>query len=133
MSCYVQAQIAMNSDPLDELLHSYSKQSLPTAAERLSSDVWQTIRLRRQKPFWSRLLPILNWHEVFAEPRLVVSALAVALAVGVVPAMLARHAGHSRLARESLHFEIFSVATPAILDKLSMAPAPTPRSQTIEP
>ncbi|HVU15458.1 MAG TPA: hypothetical protein VHD32_00925 [Candidatus Didemnitutus sp.] len=118
----------MNSDPLDELLRSYSKQPLPSPAERLTPDVWKTIQLRRKQTFWSRMLPILDWREVFGEPRIVVAALAVALLVGTLPAMLAGRVANPRLARESLHFEVFSALRPSLIDRLAATPAAAPTS-----
>lgn len=113
----------MNSDPLDELLRSYSQQPSPAPAERLSSDVWRAIKLSRRQPFWSRMLPILSWRDVFAEPRLVAAALAVAFLVGMLPAALIGREASPRLARESLHFEVFSVVGPAIVEQLAAKPA----------
>jgi hypothetical protein len=113
----------MKSDPLDELLRSYARRPVPLFSEPLSSDVWQVIHRRRLRPFWSRLLPILDWREVSAEPHLVAAAIAVALAAGVLPAMLTARERIPRLARESLHFEVFSAAAPAILYQLPVPPA----------
>lgn len=112
----------MNSDPLDELLRSYSQQPSPAPAERLSSDVWKSIQLRRKQSFWSRMLPILDWRELFTEPRFVVAALAVAILVGTFPAMMMGRSPSPRLARESLHFEVFSTVGPAIIDRLASKP-----------
>jgi hypothetical protein len=112
----------MNSDPLDPLLHAYARRSLPAASEQLVHDVRRTIQLRRTQPFWARLFPILDWRDLFGEPRLIVSALAVALAVGVLPAVLAGRQPDPRLARESLHFEVFSPVAPAIFNHLADQP-----------
>jgi|SRR5665213_388233 len=113
----------MKPDPLDDLLRSYARQPQPSPSDRLPTDVWEAVRLRRSKPFWSRLLPLLDWRDVFAEPRLVASALALALAIGVLPAILAGKARNSRVVRESLHFEAFSVAAPEILGQWAATPA----------
>jgi len=112
----------MNSDPLDELLRSYSQQPLPAPAERLSSEVWNSIKRRRKQPFWSRMLPILDWREVFAEPRFLAVALAFALIEGTLPAMLTGRAVSPGLARESLHFDVFSTVGPALIDRLATKP-----------
>lgn len=118
----------MNSDPLDELLRSYSQKPSPAPAERLSSDVWKSIRLHRKQSFWTRMLPILDWREVFAEPRFIAAALAVALLVGALPAVMTGRSPSPRLVRESLHFEVFSTVGPAIIDRLASTPAALPTS-----
>jgi hypothetical protein len=108
----------MNSDPLDKLLQAYAAQPGPAAPEQLVTDVRRAI-LRRRQPFWSRLLPILDWREVFAEPRLIAAALALALAVGVLPAAFVARKAHSQIVTESLHFEVFSTLAPALLEQLA--------------
>ncbi|HVZ64168.1 MAG TPA: hypothetical protein VG838_06785 [Opitutaceae bacterium] len=103
----------MNSDPLDDLLGAYSKQSTPTPPDRFTTGVWQEIELRRNQSFWRRLLPALNWHELFREPRVALPAFALAVLIGLLPAATLRSYGEVRLARESLHFEVFSTNLPA--------------------
>jgi len=61
---------------------------------------------------------MLSWRELFAEPRLAMAGLAVALLAGVLPAAAVRAANDGELARASLHFEVFSThlpGTPAAL------------------
>ena len=98
----------MNSDPLDDLLGAYSKQSTPPPPDRLTTGVWQEIEHRRNQTFWHRVLPSLSWLELFREPRVALPALALALLIGLLPATTVRSYGQVRLARESLHFEVFS-------------------------
>ena len=98
----------MNTDPLDDLLNAYSKQSTPTPPDRLTTGVWQAIELRRKQALWHRALLTLNWHELFREPRVALPALMLALLIGLLPAATVRSYGQGRLARESLHFEVFS-------------------------
>ena len=108
----------MNSDSIDELLRAYSKQPLPPPPEGLTTGVWREIDLRRRRPSWLGLFPVLNWRELFAEPRLAAAGLSLALIVGILPATAARSFGQARLARDSLHFDVFStrsLGTPATL------------------
>ncbi len=102
----------MNTDPLDDLLGAYSKQSTPPPPDRLTSGVWREIELRRSQTFWRRVLPSLDWQEIFSEPRVTVPALALALFIGVLPAVATRSYGQAALARESLHFDVFSSKVP---------------------
>lgn len=103
----------MKPDPLDNTLADYAQQPLPACPDRLASDVWREIESRRRRSVWTRLFPLLDWNELFREPRLAVSAVALALAVGLVPAFLqAGPVTDTRLARESLHFEVFSSKVP---------------------
>ncbi|MEO6994466.1 MAG: hypothetical protein ABI273_12605 [Lacunisphaera sp.] len=109
----------MNSDPLDDLLRTYAKHPVPTPPE-LTTAVWSMIANRRKRPFWSGLLPVLSLSEVFREPRLAFPALALALLVGILPATITSSTAAAKLARESLHFEVFAAHSPgtpsALLD-----------------
>ena len=97
----------MNPDPLDDLLSSYSRQPLPPAPD-FTPHVWSTIKQRRSS-FWSRLLPAAGWDELFREPRLAVPAFALVLVIGLLPAITFVNARReSQLARDSLHFDVFS-------------------------
>lgn len=98
----------MNSDPLDDLLGAYSKQSTPPPPDRLTAGVWQEIEHRRNQTFWRRVLPSLHWQELLRDPRVALPALGLALLIGLLPAATVRSYGQMRLARESLHFEVFS-------------------------
>ena len=101
----------MNPDPFDNLLSAYAKQPLPTPPQ-VTMEVWSEIAQRRRRPFWRGLLPTLNWSELFREPRLVIPALALALMAGVLPVTIARSNAEVKLARESLHFDVFSARSP---------------------
>ncbi len=103
----------MNSDPLDELLGAYSKQSTPPPPDHLTAGVWHEIERRRGQTFWTRLLPSLDWHELFREPRLAIPALALAFLIGLLPAAATRSNAQVRTTQESLHFEVFSPNLPA--------------------
>lgn len=100
-------------NPIDRALDAYAQESLPACPDRLISDVWREIDNRRRQSVWTRLFPLLDWNELFREPRLALSAVGLALAVGLIPAFLqARPLPDTRLARESLHFEVFSSQAP---------------------
>jgi hypothetical protein len=101
----------MNPDPFDDLLRAYAKQPLPSLPQ-VTTEVWNEIAQRQRRPYWNGLLPALNWNELFREPRLVIPALALALMAGVLPVTLARSNAEAKLARESLHFEVFSTGSP---------------------
>ena len=114
----------MNSHEFDDLLRDYSKQPLPPPSERLSSEVWREIEQRRHRRWWLGLFPVLSWRELFAEPRLAVAGLAVALVAGVLPAAVVRASDNGQLARSSLHFDVFSTTlpgTPAALLAMGVA------------
>jgi hypothetical protein len=103
----------MNTDPIDDLLNAYAKQPLPTAPDRLTANVWTDIEQRRRRGFGALLG--LNWRELLERPRLALSALGLALLAGLLPAVAARSADHALLARDSLHFEVFSPDVPFVL------------------
>lgn len=98
----------MNSDPLDDLLGAYSAQATPPPPDRLTTGVWREIETRRNQTFWHRVLPTLDWRELFREPRVALPALALALFIGMLPAVALRSYAQADIARESLHFEVFS-------------------------
>ena len=104
----------MKPDSLDDLIGAYAKQPLPPAPDRVTTDVWREIDRRRARPFWSGLLSALNWREVLREPRLAFPALALAIAVGVLPAIAAHAVTRPQLARESLGFDVFSARSPGL-------------------
>lgn len=114
----------MKPDPLEQTLASYAKQPLPTCPDRLTTDVWREIEQRRRHSVWAQLCQQFDWRELSAEPRLALAALGLALAIGLVPALLqAKPEVEKRLARESLHFEVFSSQTPlALLAQLDSSP-----------
>lgn len=105
----------MNPDQLDNLLRDYAKRSLPSPPAGLTTSVWREIEHRRQRgAWWSRIFPISNWREVFAEPRLALASVALALVTGILPITAARSAETPRLARNSLHLDVFSTRSPGL-------------------
>jgi len=69
----------------------------------------------RRLSLWPRLFPLLEWRELFSEPRLAVAALVFAITVGVVPAAaFNRLENERRLARQSIHFDVFAVDREAL-------------------
>lgn len=98
----------MNTDPLDDLLKAYAKQPLPPPAPFSKAELWREIESRRRQPWWSGLFPVLSWREVFAEPRLAIAGLAVALVTGMVPVAAAHTFENTRMARDSLHLDVFT-------------------------
>lgn len=99
----------MNHDPLDEMLAGYAKQTLPTVTGPSPAEVWREIERRREQSVWRRMFAIFEVRELFSEPRLALAAVAFALVVGVVPAALvSRTQNERRMARQSIHFEVFA-------------------------
>src|SRR4051812_8348808 len=99
----------MQPDPLENLLRDYSRQSLPPVPGDLMAGIHSEIRLRRRRSFWTRVAPLLDWRELFREPRLAVPALVCAVAIGILPAVVsAKSRADLRLARHSIHFNVFS-------------------------
>jgi hypothetical protein len=99
----------MKPDQIDKLLAAYAAQPLPASSEPSTAGVWREIERRRRQSLWSRVFPVLEWRELFAEPRMAVAALAFAVLVGVVPTMAVnRIENERRLARQSIHFDVFS-------------------------
>lgn len=95
----------MNPDPLDRKLGDYAKQPLPSAPANVTAGVWQAIEHRRRETFGARL----GWHELLKRPAWAIGGLAFALVVGVVPALaFSRAQNAKRIARDSLHFDVFS-------------------------
>lgn len=99
----------MKPDRLENLIAEYAAQPLPTFSGPSNSEVWREIERRRRESWWLRVFPVIDWRELFAEPRLAVAAVAFAVVIGVVPALaLNRIEYERRLARQSIHFEVFS-------------------------
>ncbi len=99
----------MKPDRLENMLAAYAAQPLPPSSAPSTAEVWREIERRRRQSLWSRVFPVLEWRELFAEPRMAVAALAFAVLVGVVPSMaLNRIENERRLARQSIHFDVFS-------------------------
>ena len=99
----------MNDDPLDGLLSEYAKRTLPTVTGPSQAEVWREIERRREHSVWRRTFSIFEVRELFSEPRMALASLAFAVIVGVVPAALvSRTQNERRLARQSIHFEVFA-------------------------
>jgi len=98
----------MNSDPLDDLLHAYAKQPLALSHSNLKTGVWRRIETVRSR--------MLGWRfalrDLLLGPRIALAGLAVALVVGIVPAVTARAMDQSSIARTSLHLDVFSTRSP---------------------
>lgn len=107
----------MNPDPLDDLLGAYAARPLPPSSAKFRAEVWAEISKRHQHSFWQRLLSVTEWRELFSEPRLIAAALALAVAAGVLPITVAYGAADSRLARASLHLDVFSVGAIHIFNR----------------
>ena len=97
----------MNPDPLDDLLRAYSGQPLPPPSQQAQARIWHEIEHRR-RGHWFGNPRGLSWRELFSEPRLAIAALGVALVTGIMPAAAAHSFEAPRLARESLHLEVFT-------------------------
>lgn len=111
----------MKPDPLEQALAAYGRQPLPACPERLQSDVWREIG-RRRCSVWARLFPVAEWRGFFANPRLALPAVGLALAIGLLPGLLlATPAADQRLASETFHFEVFSSRAPlAALERFNV-------------
>ena len=105
----------MKPDRLEETLAEYAQQPLPPLSEPSTVGVWREIDRRRRQSIWSRMFPTLDWRELFSEPRLAVAALAFAVMVGILPAAaFNRNENERRLARQSIHFDVFSAEAGAL-------------------
>ncbi len=91
---------------LDEGLTALARQPVPECPLNLSAIVWREIRRRRAEPAddW-----VTTLFEFFRRPTLAIPAFAFAIALGtLVGAMGAtRSSTDIRLARQSLHLEVF--------------------------
>jgi hypothetical protein len=102
----------MKPDRLEAMLAAYAAQPLPPLSVAPTAGVWLEIENRRRQSWWARLFPVLDWRESFTEPRMAFAALALAVTVGVVPAMALNHAENKReLVRQSIRFDVFSSNT----------------------
>jgi hypothetical protein len=99
----------MKPDPLDDLLRAYASQPTPAPASAGKAEVWREIDSRKRGHDWLGLRAISSWRDIFAEPRLAVAGLALALVTGVAPVAAAAAAMDApQKARASLHFECFT-------------------------
>lgn len=98
----------MNPDPLEDLLRAYAEQPLPLPPTPSKATIWREIEQRRRRA-WFGIFPVLRWRELFAEPRLAIAGLAVALVIGIVPVAAAQSLVEtSRVVRNSLHLDVFT-------------------------
>jgi len=99
----------MSFDRIEKLLAASAAQPLPPSAEPATAEIWREIDQRRQQSVWTRMFAIFEVRELFSEPRMALAAVAFALMVGAVPAALvSRSQNERRLARQSIHFEVFA-------------------------
>jgi len=115
----------MHPDPLETTLAACAREPLPSAPPDLASTVWREIDRRRRASFWSRARSLLDWDELFSEPRLAAPALVCALAIGALPALFwTQRLAQQRLARHSIHFEVFTSPPLAqlVADRPALAP-----------
>lgn len=99
------------SNDLDSMLTAYAKQPLPPVNGPSRSEIWGAIEQRRKQSGWKRMFSTLDLRDLFSEPRMAVAALAFAALVGMVPAaVVGRTQNERRLARQSIHFEVFAVS-----------------------
>lgn len=110
------------NDELDALLKDCARQPRSPLSAPTVADVWREIDRRRTRSgrpfagtFAARLLNAFGRGDsVFVDARVAATAVAFAALVGVVPAMVAGHAENERrLARQSIHFEVFSAGAGA--------------------
>lgn len=100
----------MNPDHLENMLASYAAQPLPRLSEPSAMEIWREIDRRRHRSIWARMFPWHEWRELLAEPRLAVAGVAFAVVIGIVPTfVLNRAEDERRLARQSIHFDVFAV------------------------
>ncbi len=97
----------MTPDPLDSLLRDFSRQPLPSSPAALPTLVLAEVERRRQRGGWRRWLGVFE-TELLPRPSLALAAMAVAVAVGLMPSLWRAPEPTAGLARRSLHLESFS-------------------------
>ena len=101
----------MNDEPIDELLHELRRSDRPEAPDLRREVRAEIARLRERPAFWQRLLPVLSWNELLMQPRLAAGALAIAIAIGMMPGAwtlaTAQTQNKTEFARKSLHLDVF--------------------------
>lgn len=111
------------SNEFDSLLSAYAKQPLNHTPGPSTREIWSEIERRRAQSLWSRIASTLDLPDLFAEPRMAVAALAFAMLVGIVPAAMASRVESERqLARQSIHFEVFTVGSNPLAMGFTKAP-----------
>lgn len=104
----------MKPDPLESLLTNYAAQPVPPARAD-AAGVWREIERRRGQNSSLRLFAMVDWRELFAEPRLALLAVVLAVVVGSVPGFWMTRDEAPAAARTSLHMESFSAASGDLL------------------
>lgn len=108
----------MTSQNIETLLKELRRNELPRAPD-LRREVRMEIARRRAQPnFWQRWFPVAPWTDLPQQPRMAVGALAMALAVGIIPGTLGRpnaRTDDARFARASLHLDAFSAMHGSLL------------------
>jgi hypothetical protein len=121
----------MKPDRFEQELAEFARQPLPAPSGNLTTDVWRAIEGRRRQSIWSRMFSPPDWLDLFSEPRLVALAVAFAVVVGIFPAaVIARAENQSRLARSSIHFDVFAMDSAGSLGSVFANPVTTPRADT---
>ena len=99
----------MNADPLDDLLRDYAGQPVPAPSRHPKPAVWARVEAQKRRRDWLGIRAIFSWRDIFAEPRVAVAGLALALITGVVPvAAAAGSFDRTELVRDSLHLQCFT-------------------------
>ncbi len=84
---------------------------MPHVTGPSTAEIWREIELRRTQSLWSRISSALELPDLLSQPRVAIATLALAAVVGVIPAaMIGRAENERRLARHSIHFEVFAVS-----------------------
>lgn len=118
----------MKPDRFEQELAEFARQPLPEPSGHLTADIWLEIEGRQRQSLWSRIFSPLDWFELFSEPRLAAVAVAFALLVGIFPAaVIARAEKQSRLARSSMHFDVFAINPAGSLGSVFAQPVSTPK------
>jgi hypothetical protein len=119
----------MSSD-LNSLLSEYSRQPLPPVTGPSTAEIWRAIEHRRTESLGSRLSDFFDLTNLLPDRRLVIAALTYAAVVGVIPAaLIGRAENERRLARQSIHLEVFALNTNSFGAKLN-SPKATEESRS---
>lgn len=100
----------MSSDPLDDLLRRYGKNSARTLPGSVAPGVWREIDARRQRR--STWAAFTDWSDLVRARHIAVAGCAAAVIASAIPAVIFRTSDVSGKARSSLHLEVFSTRPP---------------------